>query len=208
MKVSKELLEALKRQEGFRSEPYLCPTGHVTIGYGHNLEADPSPLRSLTGPEGTWNGEQLAARIMRRDVGGRVLLELLTGAGLHWSEAEAAEWLEKDVLAVMDTLGRLCPAYRHLSNLEAAAHAGRSEGAGGNAEADHAQARAEVLINMAFNMGVPGLLKFRRTLDAVRADDYDAAASHMLDSRWACQVGRRAVELARQMRAGVRGKVR
>lgn len=206
MKVSKELLETLKRQEGFRSRPYPCPTGHVTIGYGHNLEADPSPLRSLTGSEGAGNGEQLAERILRREVGGRILLELL--AGLQWSEAEAAACLEKDVLAVMDTLGRLCPAYRHLSNLEAAAHAGRSEGAGGNAEADHAQARAEVLINMAFNMGVPGLLKFRRALDAVRADDYDAAASHMLDSRWACQVGRRAVELARQMRAGVRGEVR
>lgn len=27
-----------KRFEGLRLSPYLCPTGHLTIGYGHNLE--------------------------------------------------------------------------------------------------------------------------------------------------------------------------
>ena len=208
MKLSKELLESLKRQEGFRSSPYRCPAGRVTIGYGHNLEADPSPLRALSDPAGAWTGPQLADRVKRRELTGRALLEALTAAGLRWSEAEAADYLEKDVLAVVDALGHSCPAFIHLSNLEASAHAGRSEGACGNDEGDRSQVRAEVLINMAFNMGVPGLLKFRRVLDAVRADDYEAAASHMLDSRWASQVRRRAVELARQMRLGARGEVR
>lgn len=27
-----------KRFEGLRLQPYTCPTGHLTIGYGHNLE--------------------------------------------------------------------------------------------------------------------------------------------------------------------------
>ena len=27
-----------KRFEGLRLQPYNCPTGHLTIGYGHNLE--------------------------------------------------------------------------------------------------------------------------------------------------------------------------
>ena len=27
-----------KKFEGLSFHPYLCPTGHLTIGYGHNLE--------------------------------------------------------------------------------------------------------------------------------------------------------------------------
>jgi lysozyme len=33
-----KLIELLKDEEGFRAHPYTCPTGHLTIGYGHNLE--------------------------------------------------------------------------------------------------------------------------------------------------------------------------
>lgn len=32
-------IEQLKIDEGFSSELYRCPTGHLTIGYGFNLEA-------------------------------------------------------------------------------------------------------------------------------------------------------------------------
>ena len=28
----------IRRHEGFSKLPYKCPTGHLTIGYGHNLE--------------------------------------------------------------------------------------------------------------------------------------------------------------------------
>nr|DAR33104.1 MAG TPA: lysozyme [Caudoviricetes sp.] len=28
----------IRRYEGFSRLPYKCPTGHLTIGYGHNLE--------------------------------------------------------------------------------------------------------------------------------------------------------------------------
>ena len=30
--------EYVRRYEGLRLKPYVCPTGHLTIGYGHNLE--------------------------------------------------------------------------------------------------------------------------------------------------------------------------
>lgn len=33
--------DILKREEGFRGKPYLCTAGHVTIGYGRNLDANP-----------------------------------------------------------------------------------------------------------------------------------------------------------------------
>lgn len=64
--------------------------------------------------------------------------------------------------------------------------------------------RREVLINMAFNLGVPGLLGFKLTLRYVREGDYDLAAREMLHSKWTEQVGERAARLARQMATGER----
>lgn len=60
-----------------------------------------------------------------------------------------------------------------------------------------------VLVNMAFNMGVPGLAGFTQTLQAIREKRYKEAAEHMLQSKWSQQVGQRAVELANQMRTGL-----
>jgi len=62
--------------------------------------------------------------------------------------------------------------------------------------------RQTVLINMAYNMGVNGLLAFKQTLEAVRIGDFELAASNMLNSKWAKQVHGRADELARQMQTG------
>lgn len=62
--------------------------------------------------------------------------------------------------------------------------------------------RRRVLHNMAFNLGVQGLLKFRNTLGMVRDGDYDGAARGMLASLWARQVKGRATRLADQMRTG------
>lgn len=33
-----KLVENLKRHEGLRLKPYLCPEGKITIGFGRNLE--------------------------------------------------------------------------------------------------------------------------------------------------------------------------
>ena len=69
-------------------------------------------------------------------------------------------------------------------------------------------ARRRVLLNMAFNLGVgstnppKGLLAFRNTLAAIKSRDYEAAARGMLASKWATQVGARAVRLAVLMRQG------
>lgn len=37
--ISIELIEMLKRHEGFRQFPYKCSQGYLTIGYGRNLES-------------------------------------------------------------------------------------------------------------------------------------------------------------------------
>ena len=62
--------------------------------------------------------------------------------------------------------------------------------------------RRAVLYNMAFNLGVSGLLGFKRMLAALDRKDYEEAAREMLDSKWAVQVGSRADELANMLRTG------
>ena len=62
--------------------------------------------------------------------------------------------------------------------------------------------RQAVLFNMAFNLGVAGLLSFKNTLSLIEQGKYLAASDAMLKSKWATQVKGRAVELAEQMRTG------
>lgn len=56
-----------------------------------------------------------------------------------------------------------------------------------------------ILINMAFNMGLPGLLMFRNTLRFVKEKNYKQAAQNMKLSLWYSQVGDRAEELTNRM---------
>jgi len=52
-----------------------------------------------------------------------------------------------------------------------------------------------VIANMSFNLGITRLLKFKNFLKAMEDKDWDKAAVEMIDSRWAIQVGPRAVRL-------------
>ena len=62
--------------------------------------------------------------------------------------------------------------------------------------------RQLILIDMAFNMGVPRLCKFKKMWAAVETEDFPTAAKEMLDSRWAKQVKGRATKLANAMHNG------
>lgn len=62
--------------------------------------------------------------------------------------------------------------------------------------------RQAILIDMAYNLGTKGLLSFRRMLHYLDLGNYKKAAKEMLDSKWAKQVGRRAVKLSHMMRDG------
>jgi lysozyme len=64
------------------------------------------------------------------------------------------------------------------------------------------EVRKSVLLNMCFNLGISGLLGFKNTLAFVKAGDWERAANNMLVSKWAKQVGRRAIELSELMRKG------
>ena len=52
-----------------------------------------------------------------------------------------------------------------------------------------------VLVNMCFNLGAPRLSKFKKFIDAINNEQWIEAAVEMMDSRWANQVGPRAMRL-------------
>jgi lysozyme len=62
--------------------------------------------------------------------------------------------------------------------------------------------RQDVIVNMAFNLGLTKLLGFKKMIAAIKTRDYSTAAIEMLDSKWYADVGDRAVELARIMEEG------
>lgn len=58
------------------------------------------------------------------------------------------------------------------------------------------------LANMAYNLGIDGLLKFKNMLDYIKNSDYENAANESLNSQWAKQVPNRAAKIASLIRAG------
>ena len=63
--------------------------------------------------------------------------------------------------------------------------------------------RRRVLVNMGYQLGIAGLMGFKRMLAWLSRGDYEAAAREMLDSKWARQDSPgRARRLAERMRRG------
>jgi len=92
------------------------------------------------------------------------------------TEDEARALLDNDILRVAQELDNGLPWWRDLSDV-----------------------RQRVLLDMAFNLGTPTLMKFKNTLGLIEAGDFVGASEEMLRSRWAEQVGQRALTLSKAM---------
>jgi lysozyme len=105
------------------------------------------------------------------------LIDKTKGGGI--SESEAEYLLQNDVSIVLAALHRNIPFFDRLCI-----------------------PRQAVLMNMAFQLGIAGLMKFKSTLAFIEAGDYENASANMLKSLWAKQTPNRASEMAQQMRTG------
>ena len=105
------------------------------------------------------------------------LIDKRKGGGI--SEDEALYLLKNDVNARLSVLENAIPFFTRLDD-----------------------ARKAVLLNMSFQLGIAGLLKFKSTLAFIEAGDYENASVNMLKSLWARQTPNRAKRLAEQMRTG------
>lgn len=95
------------------------------------------------------------------------------------SNTEAFYLLDDDILYFTSKLNHFLPFFPKLS-----------------------ESRQIALVDMCFNIGVQGLLNFPEMLSALEEYDFDRAADEMLDSKWAQQVGQRAITLAHIIRTG------
>lgn len=144
-----KLIEQLKFEEGLRLTVYRCPAGKRTIGYGHNLDANPN-----------YKGQLIPEKI---------------------SKEFAVILLVQDVTDIEEELGSRWPEFHKIDN----------------------HVRRDALVNMAFQLGVTGLLKFKRTLNYVQQNFWQSAAESALASKWAEQVPGRALRVSGQLSTGI-----
>lgn len=102
----------------------------------------------------------------------------LTDRGI--SEGECALLLSNDIDIVMKQFNNNFPNWKQFDDV-----------------------RKLVILDMLFNLGLNRFLGFKNMIDALNTKDFNKAASEMLNSRWAEQVGDRAKRLSIMMRDGI-----
>lgn len=143
----KRLEAQIRKDEGFRSKPYLDTVGVATIGFGTtHILGEPVTLDT---PEISYEN---ARQLLRADLWGAVI----------------------DAVDLFDRFNEMNDV------------------------------RQEVLVNMAYNLGLTGLANFKRLRSEAWLLRYENMAHEMQDSKWFRQVGRRAVRLVEEMRSGTK----
>lgn len=64
------------------------------------------------------------------------------------------------------------------------------------------EVRQRALLELAFNLGMSGLMAFKYTLAYWKSHQYELAANELLNSKWATQVGNRSKVIAEMVRTG------
>lgn len=108
---------------------------------------------------------------------GRLVDDRKPGAGLR--PDEMAYMLNNDIDDRIEALTRKLPWFQDLDD-----------------------ARRGALLNMSFQLGVEGLLKFKHTLALIRDRQYEEAGEAMLESLWAEQTPARAGRMSEQIKTG------
>lgn len=91
-------------------------------------------------------------------------------------------WLQANIEAIQNDMLRCSPVALALSHCN--------------------QVRKDILTSMAYQMGCHGLNGFNNMLSAIADEDWESAAEHMLNSRWAKQTSQRALRHASVMKSG------
>lgn len=94
------------------------------------------------------------------------------------TEVHADAWLNLDLMKAEDSF-RNSMTWRHIN-----------------------KPRQEVCIEMIFQMGLHGFLEFKKMIQALEIGDWEKVSDEMLDSLWAKQTPKRALELSGIMRRG------
>ena len=99
--------------------------------------------------------------------------------GMGLSEDEVDYLLQNDVERVVKELAAEYPWFNDLDDV-----------------------RRDAMVDISFNLGATRLRLFKRALAAMETGNYKEAATEFLDSKWAKQVGSRALELTDMISSG------
>ncbi|WP_299494664.1 glycoside hydrolase family protein [uncultured Shewanella sp.] len=190
LKYQSLLKDLLIKHEGLVCEIYQCSVGKNTIGVGRNLDAQGLSIKEV---EALITNNDHRVDILHKDhmkmdemwtlaeiASDSEHVKALCQGGITFEEA--LYLLDNDIELVESQLLKNINFINKLDDI-----------------------RKVVLCDMAFNLGMAGLLKFKRMLRAVELGNYQMAADEMLASKWARQVGQRAIDLADMMRSGSNG---
>ena len=135
------------------------------------------------------NSEQLSAQLTtdegkRRRIYTDTVGKLTVGIGRNMSDRDLSDdeidlMLKNDIDRVIGQLDAVAPWWKMLSDR-----------------------RQQALANMGFNMGVPTLMTFKNSLALLQNGKFEQAADAFMDSKWAGQVGARAVRITTMIREG------
>lgn len=164
--------DQLIRDEGLRLFPYRCPAGKLTIGVGRNL--DDNPLTADEVMVFLLSRPDLIVNNTSINEVRALLLYDFTRVGI--TEDEAHYLLDNDIKKVVADINYHLPWVN-----------------------DHPAEVKNILTNMAFQMGINGLLKFHNTLNHIKNKNYHQAAENMKQSLWAKQTPKRAKRLIKRM---------
>ena len=131
-----DLLNQIKKHEGFKSSVYQCTAGYDTIGYGF-------AVKDLV------LDEDIADLILMRKID-KLQQRIMTN--LEWWTDSPAEI-------------------------------------------------KDVVVNMCYQLGLSGFLKFKKTIYLLETEQYEDASLEMLNSLWAKQTPSRARELSEVVRS-------
>jgi lysozyme len=102
-----------------------------------------------------------------------------SNGGLGISDDEVEYMLSNDVDRVIAELGKSFPWFSDIDCV-----------------------RADAMIDICFNLGMPRLKGFAKALSAMASEDYETAAYEFSDSAWFKQVGKRAQTIVEMIRYG------
>lgn len=164
-----QITKDLVFDEGLRLFPYRCTAGKLTIGVGRNLDdkgLSREEMQSLI-----YHSKDRSKRFEGKAITLPLLVKDFGKFGI--TEEEAFYLLQNDIYECIEKLEKELIWFK-----------------------DAPEDVKRVLVNMCFNLGIRGLLKFKNTLRHIQEGNYEQAAKNMLMSLWAKQVKGRAVRLS------------
>ena len=145
-----EVISRIKVFEGYSEQPYVCPAGKWTVGFGYNYQDRGFTTEYLT---------EILQKGMTADIADRLLAD--------------------DVCRVVLECEKTFAWYKALDDV-----------------------RRATITDMCYQLGLRGLMQFKKMLSAIERKDYAAAATEAKNSRWYTQSGRRSGINVKQLESG------